>query len=180
MDPEQTGAIQLERFVSVLSDPDLPEQSTQFSEQLVDQGPGPTPILLGDSMDFAAGEDEDLPSVLAPEMLEGVECCLEDVLKFSQTWTSYGTMSQLQGATWHGTSNPLGDDIGVASRNKLRMSLGHFAAGGFEPPEIKCNTLTLQDTHKNKLQASKRLKPVADALLPHPIRYHLVWSQLQV
>lgn len=176
MDLDSTGTINLDNFVSALADPDDPEERVNLASA---NRPTSVPVPVHvEGMDGAAAEYS--PPVLALEMLAGIVCRVAAVKSFSQVWTSYGTMAQMQGSSWHGSSNPLGDGAGIAFRNKLRINMGQYATEGFEEPSLACTTFEMIDTTKNKLQSSDRLEPVAACLLPYPVRYHAVWSQLQV
>ena len=182
MDGNNAGTICLSEFVAALANPDLPEEQVQLANVYSPRsGSGPAPIALPEGMEpGASGEHQAV--VLTAEQLQGVVVRLTDIKNFTQVWNSYGSMAQLHSATWQGTTHPvkIASGLGVAARNKLRMSIGDYVSSGFENPAMTCCSIDLVDDAKNLTQTSDRLQPIADALMPHPVQYHFVWSQQQV
>ena len=60
---------------------------------------------------------------------------------------------------------------------KARISLGHYAVAGYDPPGKGVRVLEVTDTAAPNLSQSEHLEAVVEQLLPNPLRYRLIWQE---
>lgn len=102
---------------------------------------------------------------------------LKPVPSWEKVWTSEGTNSRNQVSVWE-----VQRALTMWERsNKMRVSLGHYAIGGFKDPNSSSKheplTLEFTDTSKLSIQRSQVLEMAVEQLVPHPIKYQQVWHQ---
>jgi len=117
--------------------------------------------------------------VIPPELLKALKVKLKPVPSWEKVWTSEGTNSRHQVSVWE-----VNKETTMWERsNKMRVSLGHYAVGGFQDPnrakDKKHEPLTLEftDTSVLSISHSEVLEMAVDQLVPHPSRYVQVWHQ---
>lgn len=107
-------------------------------------------------------------------ILGQIKVKLKKLEKVDEVWRSSGIATKQKASIWEdriGASRKL-----VQGRNRLRVTLGHFASGAYTAPRADRYTLELTDLTVNAVQQSKWLPLAARQCLPHPQRFHRVWS----
>lgn len=107
-------------------------------------------------------------------VLAGIKLKVKRVGKFSNVWTSQGSMSRLKGSVWEPA-----DHKNSMRGNRAYVYLGHYSGTGYDNPNRdRADRLTLEitDTTGSWVGGSSWLPFVLDRFLPRPARYRLVWS----
>ena len=109
-----------------------------------------------------------------PAILAQIKVKLKKLEKADEVWRSSGIATKEKASVWEdrvSVSRKL-----VQGRNRLRVTLGHFASGSYAAPRADRYTLELTDLTINAVQQSKWLPLAARQCLVHPTRYHRVWG----
>jgi Ca2+-binding EF-hand superfamily protein len=107
-------------------------------------------------------------------VLAGIKVKVKRVGKFSNVWTSQGSMSRVKGSVWEPA-----DHKNAMRSNRAYVYLGHYSGTGFDNPnKDRAVRLALEitDTTGSWVGGSSWLPFVLDRFLPRPARYRLVWS----
>jgi len=107
-------------------------------------------------------------------VLAGIKIKVKRAGKYSQVWTSQGSMSRLKGSVWEPA-----DHKSTFKSNRAYVYLGHYSGTGFDNPNrdgIPRLTLEITDTTGSWVGGSNWLPFVLERYLPRPARYRLVWS----
>jgi Ca2+-binding EF-hand superfamily protein len=119
-------------------------------------------------------DNEEKKQVKIPEpVLAAIKVKVKKVTKFTQVWTSQGSMSRYKVSIW----DPLVSS--GFSQNKASVCLGHFAGKGYDSPNRDSTDrlfLEITDTSGNFFGGSSWLPHVLDRFLPHPARFRQAWS----
>jgi hypothetical protein len=131
---------------------------------------------------------------LRSENVANVRGKLKPVTEFERVWTSKGAKTVSDATIW----KPHIETSSMLRKNRARVCLGHYASPTFDKPSHHsrkggffrgsaggssispgdCLTLELKDENGwGVTSSSSLLVPLIDALLPHPLRYTLVWKQ---
>jgi hypothetical protein len=73
-------------------------------------------------------------------------------------------------------------DRGLTTRNRKKLSLGHYAVTGFEDPheahsDGRYRCLEVLDSSSFRLSGSAFLRPLIEQYFPTPTRFRQVWNQ---
>ena len=107
-------------------------------------------------------------------VLAGIKLKVKRVGKFTQIWTSQGSMSRLKGSVWEPA-----DHKSTFKSNRAYVYLGHYSGMGYDNPNRDGTprlTLEITDTTGSWVGGSSWLPFVLERYLPRPARYRLVWS----
>jgi Ca2+-binding EF-hand superfamily protein len=107
-------------------------------------------------------------------VLAGIKVKVKRVGKFSNVWTSQGSMSREKGSVWEPA-----DHKNSLKSNRAYVYLGHYSGIGYDNPSkdrVDRLTLEITDTTGSWVAGSSWLPFVLDRYLPRPARYRLVWS----
>ena len=110
-------------------------------------------------------------------VLAGIKLKVKSVGRYTQVWTSQGSMSRVKGSVWEPA-----DHKSTFKSNRAYVYLGHYCGTGYDNPNRDGTprlTLEVTDTTGSWVGGSSWLPFVLDRFLPRPARYRLVWSITQ-
>jgi len=164
LDTDKDGRINLEEFKSAVGweqDSDAGEIVPEFNG-----------VPLERQMMPENDGDKVTNQIPAP-MLACIKVKVKKITKFSQVWTSRGSMSRKRGSVWE-------PSVGTSTRQKkVIVSLGHYAGSNYDNPNKDGRdrlTLEITDTAASWVGGSNWMPVVLDQFMPHPARFRLAWS----
>lgn len=166
LDKDKDGLITLEEFKQAVGWEETDGETTVGQYSGVPLPPPP-------SKD--AGHKHKL-AIPAP-VLAGIKLKVKRVGKFTNIWTSQGSMSRVKGGVWEPA-----DHKSTFKSNRAYVYLGHYHGTGYDNPNRDGGqrlTLEITDTTGSWVGGSSWLPFVLDRYLPRPARYRLVWSITQ-
>ena len=165
LDKDKDGFINLEEFKEAVGWEETEGEGTVASYTGVPLPPPPK-----------EGGHKHTLAIPAP-VLAGIKLKVKRVGKFTNVWTSQGSMSRVKGSVWE----PADHKSGFKS-NRAYVYLGHYGGNGYDNPNRDGTprwTLEITDTTGSWVGGSSWLPFVLDRFLPRPARYRLVWSITQ-
>ena len=163
LDKDKDGFINLEEFKQAVGWEEAEGETTVAQYSGVPLPPPPKD----------AGGHKHKLAIPAP-VLAGIKLKVKRVGKFTQVWTSQGSMSRVKGSVWEPA-----DHKSTFKSNRAYVYLGHYNGTGYDNPNRDGSprlTLEITDTTGSWVGGSSWLPFVLDRYLPRPARYRLVWS----
>ena len=148
------------------------EIKTQGRFRRVRIPPRPMPELWVDPRTKDIKAVHDIPL----NVLNEIKVKIKTASNFNFVWDSKSTKARQRVSIWR----PQLEKTFKIKRNKMRICLGHYAVRSFsKPSRSKCLLIELTDTNTAMVLKSSNLDDAhLNHLVPHPMRYKRVWSQI--
>jgi hypothetical protein len=117
---------------------------------------------------------------ISDELLRNLKVKKKSCSSFKKQWNTKGTMTRNSCGIWSPAS-----EYGLFARsfkqNRMRIVLGYYAHTGFKEPSksVGNSTIEITDTGGYNFVDTDSLDNAVLQLCPHPLRFHLVWSETQ-
>ncbi|GAB5372302.1 hypothetical protein AAMO2058_001653500 [Amorphochlora amoebiformis] len=109
-------------------------------------------------------------------VLQEIKIKPKQASNFVEVWNSKYSNSRKKVSVWE----PVLEKTFKIRRNKMRLCLGHYASTSYsKPSKSKSLLIELTDTATSRVFKSSNLDDAhLNHLVPHPIRYKQIWSQV--
>ena len=185
LDKDKDGMLNLAEFKAAFQDPS-PAELQALKAAAVDAVDYSDVVIPPKAIRelYDTGNDRNASTVdLNVETVSHFKLKMKEIKDYHKIWTSQGSLTKSSASIWAGDL-----ETSLLKQNRIRICLGHYVhhsfdkpgrGGLFSKPSNEAYTLEIKDKeHWGISGYGENMLPVLNKILPPPLRFKLVWSQL--